>query len=274
MTRPLEARKLAGLRDRAIDVAIEAGDEIRRIYQGEYHVREKADRTPVTTADLASNRIIVERLGAGADPFPVLAEESDRSPFAVRAGWDHYWLVDPLDGTREFIKGNGEFCVNIALVSGHDAVVGVVHSPVAGTTWHAVRGLGAWKRQGGGDDVPIATRPTPAGRPVVAGSRSHATGKLGVFLGALGPHELIPMGSAIKSCLVAEGTADIYPRFGPTSEWDTAAAQCIVEQAGGRLTNLHFDSLRYNTRESLTNPSFVVVGDPGFDWRPALEAVR
>jgi 3'(2'), 5'-bisphosphate nucleotidase len=269
----LPARELDELRDRAIGAAIEAGDEIRRIYNGDYHVREKSDKTPVTTADLAANGIIVARLGEATQGLPILAEESERHPYETRSNWKHYWLVDPLDGTREFIKGNGEFCVNIALVSGHEAVVGVVHSPLSGTTWHAINGGGAWKRSKESRDAAIATRRTPGSRPTVAGSRSHATGRLGVFLGVLGPHELIPMGSAIKSCLVAEGAADIYPRFGPTSEWDTAAAQCIVEEAGGRMTDLRLQRLRYNTRESLTNPSFVVVGDPGFDWCPALEAV-
>ncbi|MEA3411857.1 MAG: 3'(2'),5'-bisphosphate nucleotidase CysQ [Pseudomonadota bacterium] len=273
MIPPIPTRELGELRDQAISVAIAAGNEIHRIYNGEYTVREKADRTPVTTADLAANQIIVERLTATAHGFPVLAEESDRCPFATRSVWDHYWLVDPLDGTREFIKGNGEFCVSIALVSGHDAVVGVIHSPITGTTWHAVNGGGAWKRPGEGPDSAVTTRATPATHPVVAGSRSHATGKLGVFLQVLGPHDLIPMGSAIKSCLVAEGTADIYPRFGPTSEWDTAAAQCIVEEAGGRMTDLQFQRLRYNTKESLTNPSFVVFGDPDFNWRQRIDAV-
>jgi len=247
-------------------LAREAGRRIMAIYEGGFTVSEKEDRTPLTEADMAAHRTIVEGLQALAPALPILSEESAEVPFEERARWAAYWLVDPLDGTREFIKRNGEFTVNVALISGHEPVLGVVHAPALGLSYWACRGGGAWRQAAGGGPERIRVRPYRPGRIVVAGSRSHAGERLRAYCEALGPHELISMGSALKSCLVAEGRADVYPRFGPTSEWDTAAAQCVVEEAGGHVTDAAGRPLRYNTKPSLLNPDFLVFADPAGPW--------
>ncbi len=258
----------------AVALAREAGERIMAIYEGGFSVAEKADRTPLTEADMAAHRTIVEGLQRLTPGLPVLSEESAEIPFEERARWRTYWLVDPLDGTREFIKRNGEFTVNIALVRDHEPVLGVVHAPALGLTYWACRGGGAWKQAGSEAPRRIRVRPFRPGRAVVAGSRSHSDERLAAYCERLGPHELVSMGSALKSCLVAEGRADVYPRFGPTSEWDTAAAQCIVEEAGGHVVDAAGRPLRYNTKPSLLNPDFLVCGDPAGDWlRPVRDAV-
>lgn len=249
-----------------VALAHEAGRRIMAIYEGGFSVAEKADRTPLTEADMAAHRTIVEGLRPLTPDIPVLSEESAEIPYEERVRWDTYWLIDPLDGTREFIKRNGEFTVNIALVRAHEPVLGVVHAPALDLTYHACRGGGAWRQAGDTPPERIRVRPFRPGRIVVAGSRSHAGERLRAYCEALGPHELVSMGSALKSCLVAEGRADVYPRFGPTSEWDTAAAQCVVEEAGGRVTDAAGRPLRYNAKASLLNPDFLVFGDPAGPW--------
>ncbi len=251
----------------AIAIAKQAGRRIMEIYEGGFNVEEKDDMTPLTEADMAAHTTIEEGLQALTPQLPVLTEESAKIPFEERATWSRYWLVDPLDGTREFIKRNGEFTVNIALVDQREAVLGVVYAPVLGVYYYACRGMGAFKKEAMEEAHPIHTRrPLPEGRVTVAGSRSHRGDSLERFLANLGEHDLISMGSALKSCLVAEGKADIYPRLGPTSEWDTAAAQCVVEEAGGRITDTAMRPLQYNTKESLLNPHFFAFGDPDCDW--------
>jgi 3'(2'), 5'-bisphosphate nucleotidase len=251
-------------------LALDAGDKIMEIYNQNFNIAAKDDRSPLTAADLAAHRIIKNGLKALTPQFPVLSEESNQLPYETRASWETYWLIDPLDGTREFIQRNGEFTVNIALIHGHDPVLGVVAAPAKGLSYYACRGLGAYKAIDGSHPARIhARKPTPK-RPTVAGSRSHAGDSLNAFLDKLGDHELISMGSALKSCLVAEGAADIYPRFGPTSEWDTAAAQCVVEESGGQVTDLKMNKLSYNTKDSLINPHFVVIGNPEHDWAAYL----
>ena len=175
-------------------------------------------------------------------------------------------IVDPLDGTKEFIKRNGEFTVNIALIRGNEPVLGVVYVPVTGVTYSGVVGEGASRREAGGEAAPIAIRLPCADPIVVVGSRSHANPALAGHLDKLGPHDLVSMGSSLKICLVAEGVADVYPRLGLTSEWDTAAAHCVVEQAGGFVTDTDMKPLRYNTKDSLLNPFFLVFGDDDRDW--------
>ena len=259
------------LLDAVIEIAHAAGREIMRIYDTDFGSRTKSDDTPVTIADLAAHRLISERLERLTPEIPVLTEESATLPFEQRSQWPRYWLVDPLDGTREFIDRNGEFTVNIALIEGHEAVLGVVQIPISGTVYFARRGLGAFKEMPGRPAQPIQVRKLPHGRPlVIVGSRSHAGKSLQGFLGQVGEHTLICVGSALKSCMVAEGKADIYPRLGPTSEWDTAAAQCVVEEAGGQLTDTHMQRLLYNTKPSLLNPHFFVFGDDSLDWSTYL----
>jgi 3'(2'), 5'-bisphosphate nucleotidase len=256
-----------------IAIAHEAGRKILAVYRTDFDVEHKDDRTPLTEADLAAHRTIIDGLKTLTPEIPALSEESAERPFTERSRWDRYWLIDPLDGTREFVKRNGEFSVNIAMIVDHKPVLGVVYAPVLDTTWYACEGSGAHKQANDEPAVEIRVRPAPEDRLVIAGSRSHGSRRLQAFLAVVGDHEFIPMGSSLKSCLVAEGRADVYPRLGPTSEWDTAAAQCVVEEAGGRITDLHFQPLRYNTKASLLNPEFIVVGDTSYDWPKPLAAI-
>ncbi|GAB4300095.1 MAG: 3'(2'),5'-bisphosphate nucleotidase CysQ [Thiohalomonadaceae bacterium] len=254
----------------AIEIAIEAGRQIMEVYESDFAVEHKDDDTPLTAADTAAHRIIDAGLRELTPDLPILSEECAGIPFSARAAWRRYWLVDPLDGTREFVKRNGEFTVNIALVEDHMPLLGIIYAPVLGVYYYACRGQGAWKRDAVNQPVRLQCRRWTGGRAVIAGSRSHRGAALETFLANLGEYELIPMGSALKSCLVAEGKADIYPRLGPTSEWDTAAAQCIVEEAGGRITDTAMQPLRYNTKDSLLNPHFFAFGDSTVDWSQYL----
>lgn len=249
-----------------VDISREAGGEIMAIYKTGFSIVEKSDRSPLTEADMAAHHVIVDSLANVIPDTPILSEESANIPYETRSQWHTYWLVDPLDGTREFIKRNGEFTVNIALIEGNTAVMGVIYAPVPDTTYAACKGHGAWKQQGKDPRNTIKVRPFPTSKVIVAGSRSHSGDSLKGFLDRIGEHDLVSMGSSLKSCLVAEGSADVYPRFGPTSEWDTAAAQTIVEEAGGLLTTLDLKPLRYNTKDSLLNPEFIVIGDIHHDW--------
>jgi 3'(2'), 5'-bisphosphate nucleotidase len=244
----------------------DAGAAILRIYNSEFSVTDKADNSPLTEADLASHHLIVDTLERLTPEIPVLSEESAKIPFETRKTWQRYWLIDPLDGTKEFVKRNGEFTVNIALIEDHRPTLGVIYAPVIDRLYYGVVGQGAWKSEDGGELTPISVTRTHRVPTLVAGSRSHAGESLRKFLENLGEHELVSMGSSLKSCLVAEGKADLYPRLGPTSEWDTGAAQAIVEAAGGQLTTLDMQPLRYNTKESLLNPHFFVFGDSSEDW--------
>lgn len=252
-------------------LAMAAGAQIMGIYATAFAVQEKDDASPLTAADLASHRTIVAGLERLSPHIPVLSEESAGVSYAERRRWDRFWLVDPLDGTKEFIKRNGEFTVNIALIDGHQPVLGVVQAPALDLCYYAAVGRGAWRQEGSGQPRSIAVAEPAPGRPArVVGSRSHAGDSLRAFLDRLGDHELMPMGSSLKFCLVAEGRADIYPRLGPTSEWDTAAAQCVVEQAGGRVIATDGRRLAYNTKETLLNPDFLVLGGGGRDWLACL----
>jgi 3'(2'), 5'-bisphosphate nucleotidase len=253
------------------DIAREAGVAILEVYGQDFTVEQKEDHSPLTAADRAAHQVIVSRLATLEPLLPVLSEESATAERSGRASWPRYWLVDPLDGTKEFIKRNGEFTVNIALVDQHRATLGVVYAPALDLLYYGALGQGAWRIAGGGEAERISVR-TPAPRCVrVVGSRSHASGsELGEYLQRLGEHELKSMGSSLKICLVAAGDADVYPRFGPTSEWDTAAAQAILESAGGRMIDREGRPLRYNTKDDLLNPHFLAFGDPQRDWLAPL----
>ncbi len=251
-------------------LAEQAGQAILEIYNQDFDVEHKADNSPLTAADLAAHGLIVAGLKALTPELPILSEESADIPWETRRHWQRYWLVDPLDGTREFVKRNGEFTVNIALIDRGVPLFGVVHVPVTGISYLGEQGQGAAKVGTDGNRQPItatADRQTPLR---VAGSRSHAGDSLQRFLDKIGAHQIVSMGSSLKLCLVAEGSADIYPRLGPTSEWDTAAAQAVVEAAGGRVTDTAMRPLRYNTKETLLNPHFLVFGDTRVDWSEYL----
>ncbi len=232
-----------------IPVAEAAGDAIMRVYQADFAVERKLDDSPLTLADLESQRVILAALAQLTPDIPVLSEESATAPWSERRAWRELWVVDPLDGTREFVKRNGEFTVNIALVGDHEPLLGV----------------GAFRRSAGLEE---SIHVSPRQRPLrVVGSRSHASAATTAYLERLderlGPHDVQGIGSSLKFCRVAEGAADLYPRFGPTSEWDTAAGQALLEAAGGAVTRLDGHRLRYNCRESLINGDFLACGDPG-----------
>lgn len=254
-----------------VDIARAAGREILEIYAQDFSVAHKADRSPLTEADIAAHHAIVAGLRSLAPGLPILSEEEVAIPYGERTLWRTYWLVDPLDGTREFVKHNGEFTVNIALIEDHQPVLGVIYVPVSGVCYFACRGTGAYRQAPGeGAAQAIRARTWPGGHITVAGSRSHNDERFTRFLAQFEDHAVISMGSSLKSCLVAEGKADVYLRLGPTSEWDTAAAQCIVEEAGGGLLDTAMRPLRYNTKESLLNPFFIVCGDMRHDWAKYL----
>ena len=246
---------------------MEAGDRIMTVYRREIEVSHKDDKSPLTEADLAAHRHIATGLQQLTPDIPLLSEEGAATPWETRRQWSRYWLVDPLDGTKEFIKRNGEFTVNIALIDHGRPVLGVVHAPALDDTYVAAEGVGAFRLREG-QRSPIHTRPFPQ-RPAILASRSHRDGRTDAVLARFPDHDLTSTGSSLKFCLVATGEADCYPRLGLTSEWDTGAAQCVVEQAGGRVLRLpDLVPLPYNGKDSLLNPEFVVVGDPSHDWAP------
>lgn len=250
-----------------VSLAREAGRATLKVYESSFEVSHKSDQSPLTEADLASHEIICSALATFEPRLPILSEESyDDDDYSKRSGWRDYWLVDPLDGTKEFVNRNGEFTVNIALISNHRPVLGVVHVPVSDVTYTGCTGAGAERRDGSGAGEEICVRPLASSSVRVVGSRSHRGKSLDRFLDNLGDYEFIGVGSSLKFCLVAEGRADIYPRLGPTSQWDTAAAQCVVESAGGRVTDTDGRTLRYNTRREILNPSFLAYGDTSRNW--------
>jgi 3'(2'), 5'-bisphosphate nucleotidase len=259
----------ATLLDQVLVVALEAGQKIMEVYGSEFAVTHKDDDSPLTLADLAAHKHIVESLGRLTPELPILSEEAADIAFDTRHKWTRYWLVDPLDGTKEFIKRNGEFTVNIALIDHGSPRLGVVHAPVLDVTYLAAAGVGAFKEQKA-QRKPIRTRKTVE-PPSLVVTKSHRDAALDAFLARAPAHEAVSKGSSLKFCLVAEGSADFYPRTGPTSEWDTGAGHCVAEQAGATVLTLpDWQPLRYNQKESLLNPGFVVMGDPAYGWQQKL----
>jgi len=258
------------------EAARAAGRAIMQVYTGPFDIEQKGDGSPLTQADLAAHRVIVERLEALTPALPVLSEESRAIPYAVRAGWRRYWLVDPLDGTKEFIRRNGEFTVNIALIENGRPSLGVVYAPVRDILYSGCLGHGAWRTDGTGTPRPLHVEHFSGGIPRLVASRSHAGQPVTDLIARLerefGAVETLSMGSSFKLCLVAEGNADIYPRLGPTSEWDTAAAHAVVNAAGGRVERLDGRELVYN-KADLLNPWFVV-SDGSYDWLQYLDEER
>jgi len=247
-------------------IAQQAGDAIMVVYTSDsFNVELKNDDSPLTRADIAANDIIVTALTELTPNIPILSEESEKIPYETRKQWTKFWLVDPLDGTKEFIKRNGEFTVNIALIENGKPILGVVYAPVLKHTYSGVEGLGAFKKEKDNLISEIKTADYRTQKLKVVASRSHAGPDLQSFLDSLGEYDVISMGSSLKLCLVAEGKAHVYPRLGPTMEWDTAAAHAIVNAAGGQVTNLEKEPLQYN-KENLLNPYFIVVGKPPFEW--------
>ncbi len=234
----------------------------------------KADKTPLTAADLAAHQHICSSLKRLTPEIPVLSEESDPVDYAQRRQWQRYWLVDPLDGTKEFIHRNGEFTVNIALIEHNRPLLGAVHVPVSGSTFGGHCRIGALKRERNGKEKRIQARSLNPFRTIsVLTSRSHTGPGLQALLDqiqVIAPVTPTPVGSSLKFCLIAEGLADLHLRDGPTSEWDTAAGQAVLEAAGGRITDLSFAPLRYNRKSDLINPPLLAVGDEHFPWEEKL----
>jgi 3'(2'), 5'-bisphosphate nucleotidase len=248
------------------EIAQRAAAAILDVYQSDFAVQHKDDRSPLTAADLAAHRIIVDALQTLTPELPVLSEESAAIGWSERSSWTRYWLVDPLDGTREFVKRNGEFTVNIALIDAHRPVLGIVQTPVSGELACAWDGGGAWLADTAGAKarrIGTRRRSSPL---MVAGSRSHASAHEADLLARLGPCAKMPLGSSLKFVRIAAADADLYLRLGPTSEWDTAAGQCVLEQAGGAVLDFSGRALTYNARETLLNPDFLAVGDRAADW--------
>lgn len=252
--------------EQLVDISRRAGVAILEWYDGDMGITQKADESPLTKADLASHELINAELTRLWPDIPVLSEESADIPWETRQNWQQYWLVDPLDGTREFINHNGEFTVNIALIQDHEPVLGIVYVPVTGICYFGARGYGAWRQDNDSPATAIDVRQPAAEPAVIVGSRSHANPDLASQLNKLGPHEMVSMGSSLKFCHIAEGLADFYPRTGLTSEWDTAAAQAVVEAAGGQVVKIDGSPLGYNTKDTYLNPFFFVFGDPAREW--------
>ncbi|NKF52492.1 3'(2'),5'-bisphosphate nucleotidase CysQ [Shewanella sp. WXL01] len=260
--------------EQVIDIATSAGKEIRGIYQqGDFEREIKSDNTPVTSADLAANDIICSKLAALTPDIPILSEESVDIPLSEREQWQRYWLVDPLDGTGEFIAGSGDFSVIIALVEHNRPIVGVVYAPMTEVCYYAIAGLGAYKRDTKGE-TRIQTNQVDQDKHdhlrIAVSRRQDPQSVLKLFNNAKHCQLVVLGGAALKSCLVAEGRADCYVRLGPTGEWDTGAAQIIVEEAGGAIMDLNLQPLSYNERDSLENPNFIVVGMPSLPWDELL----
>jgi 3'(2'), 5'-bisphosphate nucleotidase len=253
-----------------VALAREAGEAILAVYAGDFDVTRKGDDSPLTLADLSAHRIIVAGLERLTPDVPVLSEEAPAPPLAERSRWEWLWLVDPLDGTREFVDRSGEFTVNVALIHQHAPVLGVLHVPLSGVDYYAAVGSAAFRQ--GRDGVPqrIAPRARIAGEPRIVASRSHRGSRLDGFFSRVGRHEFRPLGSAAKFGLIADGSADLYPRVGPTSEWDTAAGQAIAEIAGARVVGRDGAPLTYNARDTLINPDFVCYADPSRPWHSYL----
>jgi 3'(2'), 5'-bisphosphate nucleotidase len=263
---------LKSLVDPIVALAEDAGRAILEVYATDFDVQSKDDESPLTQADLASHRWIEAGLLSLTPDIPIISEESGLPDFAERSQWRRYWLIDPLDGTKEFVNRNDEFTVNIALIQDGRPVLGVVHVPVLGKTYVGCEGVGAQRREGDSEPVAITVARTAGEPPRIVGSRSHRGASLDAYLDKLGDHDMVPMGSSLKFCVVAEGGADLYPRLGPTSEWDTAAAQAVVEQAGGRVVTLDSKPMKYNAKADILNPHFFVIGAADRDWLALLPA--
>ncbi|MFA0656157.1 3'(2'),5'-bisphosphate nucleotidase CysQ [Vibrio sp. 10N.222.49.C12] len=268
-------KDLSHLLPSVIEIARSAGQLILEIYEKkDYEEFIKSDDTPVTSADLAAHKLILKKLSELTPDIPVLSEEDADISLEQRSQWDRYWLVDPLDGTQEFIARSGDFATIIALIEHNKPVMGVVYAPVSGVSYYAYSGKGAWKIPDLNDSVKIKTHRHELLNQSIAMaiSRRQDINRITSRMSSAWNYDLVPLGSAaLKACLVAEGAVDCYLRLGPTGEWDTAATQCIVEEAGGRILSTQLEPLSYNERETLENPNFIVLGDADLPWVEILQ---
>ena len=262
-----------------IEIIRAAGDAILKIYETDFEVENKSDESPLTQADLASHEVIVSGLQALTPDIPVISEESVPPEYAVRSSWPEYWLIDPLDGTKEFVNRNGEFTTNIALIRDHQAVAGFVGLPVQNKVFVGDVDAGQAYCLDGDEKVTLNGRPMrlDADEVTVVASRSHGGERLESYLDELAGNfksmARKPVGSSLKLCALAAGEADCYPRLGPTSEWDIAAAHAVLKAAGGEVYKFDQAVLDYNSKDSLLNPEFVAVADASFGWFDILPKV-
>ena len=241
-----------------VEIAKLAGEGITEIYNSDFDYQLKKDLSPITAADNLSHIIITKRLKILAPEIPILSEENCDIPYKIRANWTKYWLVDPLDGTKEFIKRNGEFTVNIALIENNTPIFGVIHLPVTSETYWGSQVNGSFYSSGNNDVKEIRVSENHQNPIRLVASRSHPSEMLNSLLKKIVDYEIIEVGSSIKFCHIASGQADCYPRFGPTSEWDTAAGEAIVSSAGGHVVAASGNSMKYNGKEEYLNPNFIV----------------
>lgn len=262
-----------------VQLTRDAGAAILSVYERDFEVQEKADTSPLTEADLAAHKVIVAGLARLTPDIPVLSEESSIPPFAERAAWDRYWLIDPLDGTKEFVNRNGEFTVNIALIEAGKPMLGLVGVPVQGKVYvgDVARGQARCIEDDGSSKAINGRDMTRGNGVTVVASRSHGGERLEGYLDELSASfeqvSRTPMGSSLKICILAVGEADLYPRLGPTSEWDIGAAHALLSAAGGELWAADGSPMTYNAKDSVLNPEFIAVADGRFDWRTHLPAV-
>ena len=257
---------------RLVDLARRAGDDVLSVYESDFQVDTKADQSPVTAADLRAHATIAAGLQRLAPTIPMVSEESTPPPFLVRRRWRRFWLVDPLDGTKEFVSRNGDFTVNIALIENHQPVLGVVGVPAHGRVYVGAEDQAYCLH--GDRRTALRTRAMADDAVTVVASRSHRDAHLANYIEALGERfaavDAKGVGSSLKFCLLAEGKADFYPRLGLTSEWDTAAAHAVLQAAGGDVRRFDGSALSYGNKPSLLNPHFYAVADPTYPWQERL----
>lgn len=257
--------QLRKLSNQVCAIARQAGEKVMPYYQDKVRVTWKRDASPLTEADTASHDFLVGCLCSLTPEIPVISEESDHLSSDGIAAAKRFWMVDPLDGTKEFLKGTNEFTINVALVDEGRPILGVIHAPAIDLTYYGLQNSGAWREVSNEPPVPISCRRADSSRLSVVASKDHAGPLVGALLDRLQSPQLQSMGSSLKFCLVAEGKADVYLRDVPTMEWDTAAAQCIVEAAGGGVYTLNGGPLLYR-KPGLKNPAIITIGDVQFDW--------
>lgn len=255
--------------------AVEAGEAILRVYdKGDYESYEKSDESPVTSADYLANNIIVDALEKATPDIPIMSEERKIESLEERQNWQRYWLIDPIDGTQEFIARSGDFAVNIALIENNEPVIGVIFWPPGQTLYYASKGQGAFKESAEENrQIHVRKLEDPAKSVVmIAISRRQSRDKVMSRMCAKRIYQTLPLGScSLKSCFIAEGKADVFMRLGVTGEWDTGASQCIVREAGGDILAYNFEPLTYNQRNTTINPDFVVLGDQRVPWQELVQ---
>lgn len=269
------SKSISELLEIAKNAATQAGIEVLQIYdKGDFEAFEKEDESPVTSADYRANEIIMDILSKETPKIPIMSEETKLVSLEERSAWTRYWLIDPIDGTQEFIARSGDFSINIALIENHQPVIGVIYWPCGESLYFASKGQGAYKRCSR-ETKPIAVRrfDVPSEDVImIAISRRQSRGPIFERLTQKRNYQTLPTGScSLKSCFIAEGKADLFMRLGKTGEWDTGASECIVNEAGGVIKAANFDPITYNERESVINPDFVVLGDQRVDWRSIVQ---